>query len=306
MGLISSKQAVKLMVKVSKQIRDSNYRNNLELYKNPIKIVSEGDSWFHFPLMPLLTDVINQLIFMANSPYAVFSAGYPGDDLLDFVHKDANGDLHGDVVDALAAENPHFLLISGGGNDILRSHRGGMEQIVRAVDPNEPGRSGAEYLADYYKNDLLVKVIDQYKNIFDHVQAHHPECHVLTYSYSYLRPTNDDYVEKPLSQKLSEGGKVGVNPVDLPGVDHKAVMTEIAKAVIDEFHTRLNALSANYSNVHLIDSRDALSDEDWFNEGHPNSSGCHKLACMFEDKMLDLLGLDERPELELADVDLME
>lgn len=300
MGLISGDQAVELIYKVSKEIRDSNYRHQLSFFKDPIKIVSEGDSWFHFPAVPILKDIINQLIYMDESPYAIYSTGYPGDDLLKYVSKDDNGKLRGDVVDALITENPGFLLLSGGGNDILRSDEGGMENIIKPVDPAEPGRAAKDYLNDHYLNTLLPKLMGQFTLIFDHVKFHHPQCKILTHSYSYLQPRGDDYVEKPLRRPLARGG-IGINETDLPGVNHKQLMTKITREVIDEFHQRLIALAGQYANVHVVDCRDELEDSDWFDEGHPNSGGCHKIACLFEDKILELLGLDQRPVLEPLD-----
>ena len=75
------------------------------------KIVSEGDSWFQFPV--LLEDVTDQLFKpFAVDGYAVFSLGAAGDLLENIINED-------EITQAIEAEKPEVFLISGGGNDLV-------------------------------------------------------------------------------------------------------------------------------------------------------------------------------------------
>lgn len=295
MSLISTDRIVKLFTEVSQELRKIRYESQVEEFENAIKIVSEGDSWFHFPLMPIMTDVINNLIyFPADSPFAVYSVGNPGDDLVNYVKK-VDGELTGNIIKALNKENPQFLLISGGGNDILRSDLGGMDNIIEPVDTSQLDRPTEEYLNDHYTTVLLPILMNVYKDIFDFVNANHPECHVLTHSYGYLQPRGGDYVQEPLE-------KIGFTTTNFgSSANKKLKMKQVTKAVIDAFHDALFALTESYSNVHLVDCRGVLTSNDWFDEGHPSSQGCSKMSDKFSDKMLEILGLDELPELILKE-----
>jgi len=289
MSIISTDKIVELFYKVSKELRNTHYRYQVDEFENPIKIVSEGDSWFHFPLMPILKDVVNHLIFSPDSPYAVYSVGHPGDDLVTYVKRDDDGNLKGDIIDAVAKEQPQFLLLSGGGNDILRSDLGRMKRIVKEVDSNDLDRAAQDYLTIHYTDTLLPKLMGVYKDIFDHIEEFHPECHVLTHSYGYLQPLNDDYIEEPLE-------KLGFNSANF--AENKTIkMQQVTKEIIDAFHVALEAVVGQYSNVHLIDCRDVLHPDDWFDEGHPSTHGCGKMCDKFSDKMLELLDFDELPTL---------
>lgn len=295
MSFISTDKIIKLFTEVSQELRKIRYESQVAEFENPIKIVSEGDSWFHFPLMPILTDVINNLVYFPDgSPYAVYSVGNPGDDLVDYV-KRINGELTGEIIKALNKENPQFLLISGGGNDILRSDSGGMENIIKPVDTTQLDRTADEYLNDHYKTALLPNMMSVYKDIFDFVKDNHPQCHVLTHSYGYLQPQGDDYIQEPLE-------KIGFTEANF-GSEKKLKMQQVTKSMIDAFHDALFALTENYSNVHLVDCRSVLTSTDWFDEGHPSSQGCGKISDKFSDKILELLGVDELPVLIPKDVD---
>ena len=89
-------------------------------YKGPI-IVSEGNSWFQFPI--ILDDVIDQLI---SKGYAVRSLDAAGDTLDNMIET-------GEYLDALTQTGASVFLFSAGGNDILGG--GNLVALLRNFDP---------------------------------------------------------------------------------------------------------------------------------------------------------------------------
>ncbi len=86
-----------------------------------LKVVSEGDSWFQYPV--LLNDVIDQLF----DEYAILSFDAAGNLLNDMVQQN-------EIVSAIAAENAHACLLSGGGNDLLGNGR--LKQYLKKFNPD--------------------------------------------------------------------------------------------------------------------------------------------------------------------------
>lgn len=289
MGLISTDKIVERLYKASKALRDMHYEYQTTYYENPIKVVSKGDSWFHFPLMPVLKDVVNHLIYLNDSPYAVKSLGHPGDDLVDYISVDAEGNMQGDIAEALADIQPQFLLLCGGGNDILRSDLGRMSRIVLPVDPNDLQRAPQDYLSEHYHQVLLPQLLGVLRRVFSHAAEHNPDCHVLVHSYAYLQPLRDSYIEKPLNA-------LGFNKANF-GDARLDKMRAVTVEIVDAYHHALEVLVAEFDHAHLVDCRGVITADDWFDEGHPSTKGCGKICELFSAKMLEILGLDTLPTL---------
>lgn len=95
---------------VSRWRRQMRYRRKILGGWKGLKIVSEGDSWFQYPL--LLDDVIDQIF----ERYAIYSLGSAGDHIADMIAKD-------EFTAAIRSEEPDVFLISGGGNDLVGDAR---------------------------------------------------------------------------------------------------------------------------------------------------------------------------------------
>ena len=80
-----------------------------EGYAGPL-IVSEGDSWFEYPIA--LNDVIDDLL----DDYAILSLDAAGDTLQNMLSE-------GEYISALESTGASVLLFSGGGNDLLAGGR---------------------------------------------------------------------------------------------------------------------------------------------------------------------------------------
>lgn len=101
----------------------SKIKKNFRNQQHPERkiILAEGDSWFNYPV--ILTDIIDR-VCMEND-FAVYSLAAGGDWLLNMLSARQ-------YVEELSLLHPDIFLISGGGNDLVGSHR-----LAAIVEPHK-------------------------------------------------------------------------------------------------------------------------------------------------------------------------
>lgn len=244
--------------------RQQRYRSKLAGWTG-LRIVSEGDSWFQYPF--LLTDVIDWL----SEPYAILSLDAAGDLVSDMVRQ-------GEVVTAVVQEQPHAVLLSGGGNDLL-----GDSHLSTAVLPFEPGRAAAEYLGTAFDENLQA-VIGNYERLLSRLQQVAPHTPVLTHVYDWAVPANGRWLGKPLAAI---------------GITDPLLQRAIVRAIVDRFHERLVLLAKTFPHVHVIDTRGAVHDGRWHDELHPSDEGFRAVARLFGAAIAQATGTTP-PDLDAA------
>ena len=116
--------------------RQRRFQRRISRGDERLVLVSEGDSWFQFPIF--LKDVIDRL----TKNFNVWSVGSAGDDLKNMVVEDP------EYMEALEmhADRFHAFMFSGGGNDIVGEKSGGGSYLEQMLKPFEPGRPAEWYL----------------------------------------------------------------------------------------------------------------------------------------------------------------
>ena len=190
-------------------------------YKGPI-IVSEGDSWFQFPI--ILDDVIDQLI---SKGYAVRSLDAAGDTLDNMIET-------GEYLDALTQTGASVFLFSAGGNDVLGG--GNLVALLRDFDPT---LTPAEHILPGFQK-LLDAAIAGYDKVLRGVEALPGDILILCHGY-----------DKPLPNKGKWLGK----PMEKRGIKDKAFQSQIAGEMIDRFNAQLMQLVAGFPNARYLDLR---------------------------------------------------
>ena len=132
-----------------KKIRsgDGKFRNKADHYI----VLAEGDSWFNYPL--LLSDVLDWVSMEPN--IALYSLASGADWFLNMISQR-------EYVAGLGIHNPHYLLLSGGGNDIV-----GLSRIAVIVDKDPDGEC-------YRRNDWVQKKL--MKRYYDESDNSLPKC----------------------------------------------------------------------------------------------------------------------------------
>ncbi|MFN8349360.1 MAG: caspase family protein [Spirosomataceae bacterium] len=246
--------------KAARLVRNTRYRIRRLRFPNTPKIVSEGDSWFQHPLV---IDTIDHL----SKIYAIYCVAAAGDTL-------KNYDAEGEWLEAVEEQQPRFFLISGGGNDVLgEQFRGHIKQ-----GPHPTGLPAPAYLEASLIQELdsLKKI---YRKMFHELFAVRPDIHVLCHGYDYITPlesTNKGWLGRYMIEK---------------GMTDQADRKRVLAYIIDEFNTRVKDVAAEFPNVHYIDERKAVHDDQWYDEIHPNKFGFQTVAGRFMEKINTLLAV---------------
>ncbi|WDE02095.1 trypsin-like peptidase domain-containing protein [Thalassomonas actiniarum] len=235
-----------------KKRRQKQYRRKINSGYQGIRIVSEGDSWFQYPI--ILKDVIDQLF----DKYAIYSLGGAGHLLNDMIDED-------EITDAVVKEKPDVLLLSAGGNDMVGDRR--LATMVDPFDNNDPRRPVSSYINSRF-DDFLTELIALYSGLFTRLTSRFPLLVICVHGYDWAIAKKGRWLGKPLASVGFE------NPDD---------QTAIVYEMINRFNTALQSLVSNFAgNVRYIDCRGAVAEELWFDELHPDNNGFKSVAARFE------------------------
>ncbi|GHE98262.1 hypothetical protein GCM10016455_18690 [Aliiroseovarius zhejiangensis] len=216
-------------------------------YDGPI-IVSEGDSWFQYPIR--LRDTIDHLMHT----YAVYSLGAAGDLLKRMADQQ-------EYIRALEETGAEILLLSGGGNDLVAG--GALAAHLEAFDPD---LAPADYLMPSFQA-LLDDALGHYGRMFRQVHQKFPYVSILCHGYDYPVPNKDKWLGKPMESR---------------GIRNRALQMAIAAEMMDQFNRRLRRLARSMPHVTYIDCRGVVGNHRWFDGLHPTGEGYGDVARKFE------------------------
>lgn len=217
-------------------------------YEGPV-LVSEGDSWFQYPLR--LVDTIDHL----TRDYAILSLDAAGDTLQNMFDE-------GEYLGAIQGTKASVFLFSGGGNDVLGG--GNLSAHLRDFDPS---LSPADHILPSYR-DVLDHAIALYDRIFRAVEDAPGD--VLTLCHGYDRP-------------VPNGGKWLGRPMRERGIPDGDFQKAVTDTMVERFNARLKKLADGFPRVEYIDLRGVVGGDParWDDELHPTSEGYADVAARF-------------------------
>lgn len=240
---------------LSRAIRDIRYRRKRRSgYSGPI-IVSEGDSWFQFPVF--LDDIIDNLA----ERYAVRSLGAAGDTLTNML-SDA------EYREAIEAEGADFFLFSASGNDVL-----GGGNLAELLNPYEPHMELADIVRADRLSDTLSRIEQGFETIIRDAIALNPSIRVLFHGYDRPVPRrNGRWLGRPMSER-------GIPPF---------LQADVTGYLIDRLNERLALLETRFrASAHHVDCRGRVGStmQSWYDELHPRNPGYSRAADLFEGQI---------------------
>ena len=246
-------------------------------------LVSEGDSWFQFPVM--LTDVIDQL----QRDYNVWSVDSAGDTLHNMVQ------LNAEYMKAIRAQagSVRAFLFSGGGNDIVGEDANGRPVIAQIVRRFEAGRP-AEWYLDTDALERKMDFIEQcYHAVIANVAHEFPRLPVVCHGYDYAIPgggPNDS--RRPMWAPQDKW--IGRAMREDLGIGEPRLQREIVALLIDRLNQILQRLcgggnrEGTFRNAWHIDLRRKV-DGRWADELHPTNDGFAAVADSFRSVLRQVL-----------------
>ncbi len=219
-------------------------------YTGPV-IVSEGDSWFQYPI--LVEDTIDHLL---TRKYAIRSLDAAGDTLENMVES-------GEYIDALRQTGASVFLFSGGGNDVLGG--GHLYDFLRDYDGM---LTPAQHILPGFKA-LLDEAIANYDKIIRSVEKLPGDILILCHGYDWPLPNKGRWLGKPMERH---------------GIKDAIFQRGIVAEMINRFNARLGQLLAGFANAQHLDLRGVVGDTlaDWQDELHPTSTTFAKVADRFD------------------------
>lgn len=242
------------------------------------RLVSEGDSWFDYPMHLNLIDHLDD-----RGEYAILRFEKAGDTVANMV-KPGNLDA---LQRAVRRERPVAFLFSGGGNDMFIDIRKEpkLRWIYEALNDYQEG-FGAEECIN--KPIWDVKRLEIERGIVAVIDAIGPLAPVITHGYDYLIPTGkkaeyDGFrVGGPWIKSALDARKIPT--VADPGRDlHRKVIA----IFMNDFNAMLVRLQERYPRALMyVDLRKTLDPaRDWHNEIHPTQAGFKLLEERFSGEL---------------------
>jgi lysophospholipase L1-like esterase len=232
--------------------RNKKYRQKIKDEPDAVRIISEGDSWFQHP-HPKVLDIVDQL----SNHYPVYCIGAAGDTVRNMFYE-------GEFLQAMKDESPKIFLISGGGNDILGdSFR---NYLNDAWDAGEPGKLPERFLKENFQRELE-SIGNIYRVLFEKLKD--KPIDVIVHGYDYVIPLD-----------VNDKGWVGRYMIE-KRIENKADRRAVINYMMDRFNEKLSSIASEYPNVHYIDLRKTVRDDQWFDEIHPTSDGFQDLALKY-------------------------
>lgn len=261
-------------------VRQVNFNKQRLLGTDLPVLVSEGDSWFQFPL--LVHEVIDQL----QDSYLIWSLGAAGDTAQNMV-------ASGEYLRALLSKQDEVqgFLFSAAGNDIIGqdpiTQRPVLFDMLKNFNGNKDDIEGHIHL------DILEQKLAFLKNAYTtviskiHAQPKLKELPIFIHGYDYVFPYpwgDDDPRDPGHAYKNEWLGK----PLNQREIMDKLQRRRIIQFMIDSLYEMLSELSGDpvETNVWLVDCRGSMPDVgDWIDEIHGTSEGFKKVATRFRAVM---------------------
>lgn len=228
-------------------------------------IFAEGDSWFDFPPGVDIIDHLHQ-----GHGLAITRFSKHGDTLDNMVYgvKDGAPQIE-DFLTHAARTPPRIVLFSAGGNDVLG------EELLRYLNHSASGLPLlrgpiVDYLIDTAFHNAFGTFIDRVRRVA-------PHAHFILHGYGEPFPTGEPTrcgpfpVAGPWIMPQLEKMKIPV-PVGTP----------LVHTLADRFNAMLNVLArSRQDHVTYLDLRSTISEADWRDELHLQSSAYARVADLF-------------------------
>ena len=237
---------------------------SIKQFPKRLVILTEGDSWFSYPLNANIADYIEMM-----SDFSMLRLEHNGDEAREIMG--AGSDQLKKLKYYLKNYPVDALLMSAGGNDIVAA------ELKRLLNPRAAGATWQSAVKLASLTTLLDDIVDAYTRLLDARDALRPGCVVFAHSYCYFQPTG--------RKATGPFGLLHAGPWMKPvlvskGIDPVAEGPQLTRYLVDELHARLQALAAARPRFIVIDQRAAIPVDDvhWADEIHPSGTGFRKLA----------------------------
>jgi N-acetylmuramoyl-L-alanine amidase len=245
-------------------------------------LVSEGDSWFQFPIF------IREIIDNLDDDYLIWSIGAAGDTAQNMVLNDI-GRGKTEYLRALRSlkDEVRGFLFSAAGNDVIGEHpETGEPMLAELLHPFTPGITDPEDLINKtaYEN-VLVFLEGAYRTVIQNIRSE-PGFEKLPifihgYDYAFPYPWGGEKNDPRSPLWAANNQWLGI-ALDSLGIEEDRLRRGVIISLIDQLYARFQKLADEDDRVFLVDCRGAMPElGDWADEIHGTSAGFARIAERF-------------------------
>ncbi len=240
-------------------------------------LLTEGDSWFSFPLHRNVVDHLRTL-----GRFSVLRLEKPGDELLNMLRPECLKNLKKHLSRTYLRRGgkdyrAEALLMSGGGNDLLGN------DLVLYLKSNPAGTQPTDFIEVVRAREKLRQIGIAYRELCWARDDVNPDCVIYAHGYDYAipgdRPVRILWGLKKFGPWMHKAMSGAVDPAVVVEESQRAA---VARWFVDEFNQVVAEVAAVESNFVCVDVRGSVDADEWNDEIHPRSAGFRKVAQRFE------------------------
>lgn len=258
-------------------------------FRSGTSVVAQGDSWFDY--LPG-NDIIKAL---KRRGFAIKNYGTGGDTLENMLFgtefKERSWERypaeHEKVLEALRTIRPKFFLFSGGGNDIAGPELAPYLNHM-ALMPDAPLR--VDHLDFMFRKVFRAS----YEFMINSVSTTLPGVQIILHGYGNAIPTGRGVLKVGPWQFIGPWLRPSLTA---KGILDAVVQCGIIQTMIGVLNEMLADLASAYPNVHYLDLRSLIKDQDWENELHLTHKGYEAVGDTYLALMEGLLDTTELEQL---------
>ncbi|HEY2289226.1 MAG TPA: hypothetical protein VGM86_00870 [Thermoanaerobaculia bacterium] len=243
------------------------FAQSIRDHKNWPVIISEGDSWFSFPIH---ANTIDDLDEMAKHKISLLRLEASGDKALRII----GGSQKAQLARFLHLYPVQALLFSGGGNDVVG------EDLLPLLNHWQEGMSWQDCFNETTTQARFDRLRSAYLDLMHLRDENRPDCKVYIHGYDWAIPSGKGavlwgiHVGPWMKQYMVQ--KYITNPDD-----QKAIIHELLR----RFNAMLDGVAAQSPNVVRVETLGTLAEDEWNDELHPSREGFQKIAEKFREKL---------------------
>jgi hypothetical protein len=244
------------------------YRRKLSERPDRIGILSEGDSWFAFPL-PSRPNLIDVLIGRYSTKAAWLRLEGNGDEARSMLSGDQWERMFSILSDPKVRID--LLLFSAGGNDLVG------RCLLPLLEQREPSMTWQDCIAEDRFQRRLDQIESAYRELLSLRDDYQPDAWVFTHDYDLAIPG-----DRPIR---AAGMKLG--PWMKPYLQQRGIVSPdeqraIMGFMLERFSRMLRKLEQSYDRFCLVRTQGTLAEDEWGDEIHPTKGGFEKVAAKFQ------------------------
>jgi hypothetical protein len=265
---------------ISRWRRQRRYERRLEQERGRTPVlVSEGDSWFQFPL--LIDDVVDQL----GRDHLIWSLDAAGDTAQNMIlsRPEYLEGLRERRADGIAG-----FLFSAAGNDVIGEDATGKPVLLQLLKQHQPGQGAAAHV-DHARLAAILSFLEEgYGAVIRQIHAEpgFATLPILLHGYDYALPFGQPGDARNPGWAAPDEWLAG--PMRQKGIQDPDLQRNIVRLLIDALYDMLDKVAGDSrtTHVHVVDVRRTLTNVgQWADEIHATDRGFAKIADLFRTKL---------------------